>query len=409
MYELTCPSCAQKRVFPFLRPGARSVCAKCEHTWQISAEHIRHEVELIEPPAGENPLLLGATTPKPPPPMRPKPPAPPPPPPPPPPEPPKPHSEPPSPSVARMIAQRRAARRRRQQLVTLLVVFGVLLLLVIGVAVGLNTQRGANIMNMLTGGGPPAIAPPTRAPGAERKDTPPPPNLPIFTAERLTATDWEEVYQHYEHQLPSQLLRLSSGRLGGGTGAYSVYVADLVCEGRDVVELAMVDLLLIDSSEMVFGRCRLPLMLVGGSFNDEPGARTLRVKVPRRLADRTVRIESNVEIILTLSNAARFTDMLVEQSSGGTQSQLRLTAYNPLPKSLQRAVFFIQALDEEGEVLGRYRVNWTEPVGPRQRLELLAVVPVRDEASVRKWQVTGAAEPQRQFGPPADEPAPAAR
>jgi len=397
MYQLTCPACSTCVDRPFVRVGARAVCGKCEHTYQVAGDQLKHEVVIPEFSPSANPLLLGGAATKPPPPMKPapKPAAPPTPEP----EPePRVHSEPPSPTVARMIAKRRAARRRKQQLVTLLIVTGVLLVIIAaGIFIGLKTT-GNEAKNALTGT---SGAEQTQA-GNDSQETGTPdaltePDISVLRAERLSPTLWEEIYSPFEPSMDPNEMQLGDDRIVSSGTVESVYIADVNASKKDTVELANVNLMLVDSSDMIFARAQVPIMLVGGPFLEEPSRKTLRVRIPKRLADRTIRVERRIEIVLSMNEPEKFTDMIVETEVDLDKPTLKITAYNPLTVSMQRAVFCINALDSEGEVVARYRLNWSDPVGPRERLVFKAALPTARQWGIRRWQVLAAAEPQQTF------------
>lgn len=407
MYELTCPACKHQIQLPFLRVGALAVCRACGHRYAIQREHIAR-LATIPPDTGspaDNPLLLGGTTSKPPPPPRPAPPPEAPPKPPPaevgvpisvlvaqppanleltPIQPILPHQE-PSPDVARLIARRRAERMRYRRLIWIGSVFGVFFIVV---AVALVTQmvhKNQSVTAVLAewfgvsdvaDGQAPTVMSPVAL------------DLPVAQTDRLSPSFWREVDEVLSLPLPESRVKLVDGRLGPVPGGSEtmMYTAGITTNAYEVIELATLHMMLVDKNNRVFARCQMPLMLISAQEVDRR-PQPVTVAVPRRLADRTATIATWVQVQQIMNGGAMFSTVLHEPVG---KSGLKLTAYNPLGTAMQRAVFHIRAFNKQRETVCRWRVEWTQPIGPRQRVEFVALTPLKEEWDIDDWEVIGA-------------------
>jgi len=105
------------------------------------------------------------------------------------------------------------------------------------------------------------------------------------------------------------------------------------------------------------------------------------------------RLGWQVQIVRKLTGGVMFDRVMAEPTGSGERASLRMTAYNPLSSDLKRAVFVIQAIDNRDELIGRWRVEWTQPIGARQRVELSAATPLLKTQAAVSWQVVAAGEP----------------
>ncbi|MCC6580932.1 MAG: hypothetical protein IT440_10865 [Phycisphaeraceae bacterium] len=438
MYELTCPACSHKVDRPFVRLGARAACEDCGHRFQILSEHMVRQVTLPpEESTEDNPLLLGGSKGKPPPPATasrggsraagsaasespaaasgtsapaapagaatrspatraattetnaepaaPAGPAPaatgdptlhtPP-------------SPPPSPTVAKMIAQRRAARRRRQYLI-LLLVGGLLLTLMLVMLLVWYVTRGDNDTD----------AGATDSAGRGVTDASSlPPDLTLCSAEPLSRDNrWLSIDESKPAPDTDSRLTVSGVKLTR-QGDRRTLVAELAAAGPDLVELAMLRLMLVGTNQRVFAYLDMPMMLVGGSDTAADRKRlNVVVAVPPELAGRATDALGRASVSMVIPGGAMFHSIIVKPVTRTDHTLLQVTAYNPLDRPLQRAVFCVMARSAGDQTLGQWRVIWTLPVGPRERVEFAVQVPLGDPNV--QWSVLGAAEARRMFGP----------
>lgn len=294
-----------------------------------------------------------------------------------------------------MIAQRRARRRIRQQLTGLFVIV-VLLAAAVGFGLYIGLKHNPHERQKQPGT-PAAPADPVETMANTS------PQVPIVQAERLTPPTWRKVDELFiRPDVIARAVEVRDGLFVPAGPDSQTYFARLVMRSEQLIELANLHLLLIDANHRVFARAEVPLALIGGamaigdSTDDDSGA--IRIDVPRELSARQVEVASRVDVILTMRDGVRISKLLATPMGEGTKASVKIIAFNPTPRPLRRAIFDLRAMGFQGETLGRWRVNWTDTVAARQRVEFIAMTPLNSEWNVKEWKVLGAAEPEPDYG-----------
>ncbi len=422
MYELTCPSCRHVANIPFVRNGAMATCPQCKQQYQVKAENYRRQAmagegnepfEAMTPPsmvaaagmhptpppapakAGVGPAIDHISAPTPPPvsslfvgreispqpvtpPTRPAPPATPPAPIPitetiAPVAPPPPRSPPVDPAVARII--QRGARRRRSN--DAAIWLGVFLLAAIGLTVAFVAYERSNQAIELA----PAFVP------TESGD----PDMPNLTGEAVPlAGQWVDVDEPADAAPNDEAVKLEHGKIVRDSDNTAFYEAVVTTQGLEFIDTATIELALVNAKGRVFARMRFPLELL-----DAQEVRSLRVPIDPVRRELTSRVDWSVEIGAKIKSGVLFEDPLIEPDKSGRRNAVKITAYNPLSTPLKGAIFLATQTDDQGHVLGQWRITWTQTILGFKGVKFKAIVGVDTGQSVPQWKVigVGASEP----------------
>jgi hypothetical protein len=441
MYELTCPTCGQKATLSFVRIGAAVQCRPCGGRYHVLVAHVQRRVTLpavegegpgplvLGPPivraaptrtsgvhrspnlqvqssppspAAAAPSNIGPATPPPPtrtppPPTRaPAPPAA---------APPAtpvddldpqlpPALPPPSISaVAQMIARRKRQRRRAVAVRYLSVITVVLLVLVI-IGYLMNVNMGGSRSASEDGTPTQATVPVPRNTSLDGSSL-----EPVVSSRKIEPANWVSIDRapQYDGQ-ETDTIRLEQQAYDNRGPQVVLFTARVVCSSFDIIEEAVLMLELINRDGRAFSQTSVPLLLLNGSQMTQ-----ISVPISRANYDRTERIGWEVQVVRKLTGGVMFDRVMPEPVGSPDRMALRMTAFNPLPSELKRAVFVIQATDARGELVGRWRAEWTQTIAPRQRVELVAATPMHGAAVGLNFQVIAAGEPA--VVPPPSTPA----
>jgi hypothetical protein len=146
---------------------------------------------------------------------------------------------------------------------------------------------------------------------------------------------------------------------------------------------------LIDRNNRVFAHRDMALMLLSG-HKASSQSRPMSVMIPQRLMDRTERIVTHIEPTVFIQGGAMFDKVIYERKGEGSETAIVITAYNPLGTAMQRAVFYIRAFDDNGDILARWKVEWNDRIDPRQRVEFATITRVQPQWKIAAWEVIGA-------------------
>jgi hypothetical protein len=382
-----------------LRIGAQTSCSSCAHRFAIHHEHIK---QLQTAPSEaeddtENPLLLGGVIAKPPPPHR---------------APPrsrgddallseaddgdlaetnlKPlqpvveHQE-PSEDVARVIARHRSRRQRRGKIifaavVVTLVFFGFIAAIITHMASkdlsffqALVSVFGGETEESQVGAGISQLV------GKHR----------VVPSKAMLPTFWEDVEEIFDGKIPPSQATLINIKTPKRSPQRSIFTAQVQISGQDVIEDAVLHMKLIDRNNRVFAHRDMALMLLSG-HKASSQSRPMSVMIPQRLMDRTERIVTHIEPTVFIQGGAMFDKVIYERKGEGSETAIVITAYNPLGTAMQRAVFYIRAFDDNGDILARWKVEWNDRIDPRQRVEFATITRVQPQWKIAAWEVIGA-------------------
>lgn len=364
MYELTCPACRQVMKTPFARLGAMATCAKCKHRFAVTNHTMRRLVPsppsepLVSTPAdwprpatpGELPAVAEGAELLPP-------------------------ASPPPARDARAAARRRARvrqdrqRRQRGPLVTLSIL-----------AILLAGGIGGGVWWYFRGH---ADASRTTSKTFVAGSSPLDPQTPLVQLEHVAANPWQggvaELFTPSQHGGP---VKLDNEKIvPDGEGA--IFRADVVTGGNELLETATLHLALVDRSERVYARTQAALLVLSSRREQE-----VEVKLPRELYEQMDKIDWRIEPGPHLPGAALFERIWLNATEMGQRTALKVTAYNPLFKTMRRAFFVVSAYDEQGRLAGQWMLNWTQPIAARQRVEFGALTANRP-ADVARWEIAG--------------------
>ena len=374
------------------------VCRGCGHRCQIQSEHVRR---LVTVPAdtgldSDNPLLLGFPPERPPLPPRAAPtirpprdlvvdttPAPdlieP--------RAPKPTLRPiqpvfkheaPSEDVAKVIAMHRAQRGRTRRIIWL-AVLGVIL---VSTAVALLIAK--NQAADQAGGGGQA--------GGDGAGGTAPVQVTRLDATQMSCSGWQEVDETIDPDMAVSSVRLVKGRLIDGSAGHSTYRAELEVDGKELVELATLHLVLLDDADRVFARNSIPLMLLSAEQLRSGERHPVTVAMPQGMADRASRVDSWVQVhhVVDAADGRPLDKLAFEPKASPIGVELNIAATNPLDATMRRAAFFIRAFNRRHETVGRWRVDWRHRIGPGQRLNFTALINSQDIPEIDAWEVVAA-------------------
>ena len=289
----------------------------------------------------------------------------------------------PSEEVARAIAQHRAERALGRRVLTLVAV-----LVVLVVAVG-----GVLLMQGLAdpgSGGGTGVNPPPPPPPQQR-------SFPKVTAELLKAPSWL-VQTRGLARLDASPVTLVDGKFDTKPDGTSIYRGNLKVGGRQVIEEARLWLMLSDRPEAaasteIFARIEIRLMLLDGQGRE---SRPIAVTVPQALVDRAATVLSWVKVDKITPGAKAFSSIDVTPPGPGT-GELKVRFKTEFGKDLQRAAFFIRALNADGVAVGRWVVDsdgddWDPDNRDEvlRRLEFVALLETDPAWGRVTWEVVGA-------------------
>lgn len=410
MYELTCPACQSKSQHLFVRIGARSCCAQCQHRYQLATDLVLRQVELpSEDNTSTNPLLFGSPVTKPPAPAHPS-------------HSPRPnrraqenrsisedpplmtpevdptlHPAPkpkPPAEVQRMIAQRRAQRERKRLIIRIVSIIlsaslpVALLIYMFSMArqidePAIKSDNGTTLFQNDT----------TSSSSANDLRTL---NLVSVKAERLAAPFWRlGSNKPYEEPAGQKLIQLDPGTPVGKDDATVTYMARYTVHSQQVLELAILHLSLIDSQNRVIATNQIPMPLLTDTTIGLRSRDTLRVDIPRDLASSMVKMGSFTEVIQTMGNCVELRDPVFESQIQGEDAILHIAAYNSLDKPLSRCVFSVVVIDNHGAELAQWKINWQRSVDPKQRVEFLVNIPVSRLWTIGGWKLAAFGETEK--------------
>jgi hypothetical protein len=215
-------------------------------------------------------------------------------------------------------------------------------------------------------------------------------DLQIISAQRLDRPEWMTVdNETFDGTIPDSPASLENGQMLAFNSQFMMYTADIRATGFDVIENASLRLILLDrGSSAVVARCQMPLMLLSGHRTENP-RRPITVFVPRQLAERG-RMVSWIQPRQVMAGGAMFPSVIGEPIGDGTRPAIKITAFNPLDGEINRCVFLIRAFDDRDATVARWRVILERTIGPRQRVEFVALTPVEPHWAIHAWEVVGA-------------------
>lgn len=404
MYELTCPACHQKSQHVFVRIGAKTSCAHCQHRYQLGNEQVQRNVQLpAEDNTTPNPLLFGSPVTKPPapahptqvrrqqdhrqnsnnPPLmtpevdptlhpapKPKPPA----------------------EVQRMIAQRRAQRERKRLIIRVVIFFLGTTLAITLLIYMFMMARQIDEVTIKSDDGTTVFQ---NEPDASQSDLDAM-NMVTIMADRLASPFWRLANNKpYEEPTGPNEIQLESGNLVSRDETNMTYVASYTVHSAHVIELAILHLSLINSQNRVIATNQIPMTLLTDTTIGLRSHGTISVKVPRDLASQMTRMGSSTEVLLTMGNSIALREPMIESHVNGEDATLLIAAYNPLDKPLDRCVFSVLAIDKRGEELAHWRVNWQRQVDPRQRVEFTVKLQISKLWSIGGWKLVAFGESEK--------------
>ena len=283
----------------------------------------------------------------------------------------------PSEDVAKVIAMHRAQRGRTRKIIWL-AVLGVVL---VSTAVALLIAK-SNVAYQEDGG--------AKSGGDAGKTTPA--QVPRLDAIQMHSSGWEEVDEAIDPEMAGSSVKLVNGRLIDGSAGHKTYRAEVEVDGKELIELATLNLMLLDEDARIFARNSVPLMLLSPEHVRSSERHPVTVAVPQAMADRVSRVESWVQIHTVVdADAGRMLDKIVfEPRDSPIGAELNIEATNPLGAAMRRAVFFIRAFNRRHETLGRWRIDWRHRIPPGQRFEFNALINSHDIPEIDAWEVVAA-------------------
>ncbi len=410
MYELTCPACENKSQHVFVRYGARTSCAQCQHRYQLTNEQVDRQIEL--PPEDNtvpNPLLFGSPVTKPPAPAHPA-------------HSPRPrrqsenrgtgdtpalltpevdptlHPAPkpkPPAEVQRMIAQRRAQRERKRLIIRIICIilgctlpFALLIYMYMMARqiddTSIKSDDGTTVFQSDAGNHSTSIDLQAL-------------NLITVKAERLAAPFWRIPQSDMPYQQPQgpNPIELEPGTTVGYDDANLTYIAPYTVHSDDVLELAIVHLSLLDHNQRVIATNQIPMALLTDVTMGLRSKGHINVQVPRTLASQMDSMASHTQVVKTMGNSVALREPMIESQITGENATLLIAAYNPLDKPLARCVFSIIAIDKQDGELAHWRVNWQRTIDPRQRVEFIVNIPISRFWSIGGWKLVAFGETEK--------------
>lgn len=409
MYELICPACQSKSQHIFVRVGSRVSCAQCQHRYQILAEQVQRNIEIpAQDNTTPNPLLFGSPVTKPPapahpahtpraprrqeqranpdnPPLltpevdptlhpapKPKPPA----------------------EVQRMIAQRRAQRERKRLIIRVIcIILGSALPIALLVYMymmarqidetSIKSDDGTTIFQNDIGN---TVA------SMDLRAL----DLVTIKAERLQAPFWRLANNKpFEKPAEEDPIELGPGDTTNSDETNITYIAPYTVHSDKVIELAVLHLALIDAQDRVFATNQIPMTLMSDVTMGLRSRGTIKVKIPNDMAKMMFKMSSYTQVHQYMGNSVALREPMIESQIVGEDATLLIAAYNPLDKPLARCVFSVQAIDNHGNELAHWRVNWQRMIDPRQRVEFKVSIPISRLWTIGGWKLVAFGETEK--------------
>jgi len=393
MYELTCPKCGHLETYPFVRIDAVTVCPKCRRTFQIAAEHVQRRVAGLaesggaplvseqavaqierETSADLDPGDTGIRQ----------------------------LLHPPGP-VALEEEDAWAVRLRRMvgwHAVSRWWWIGVAGLVVVGVCVAWWVGGQPQPQSAQNTAPPAATA--AAAPVVSTPD-PGPSDWLMLEAQELDPVRWtkiDEPFSPIEKKGPAILRRVQVGPPALGGRGFS---ARVLTNGPEVFVDSTLQLSLLSAEQpgRVIGESEITLPVLIADY-EHP----LQLMIPAPLSNQMAEVKWSVSLGKQLADAVLLKRVeAATDTSFSSRTVVRVTAYNPTDQSLRSAVFVITALDDQGRVMGQWRVDWQRAVGAWRKVLFAAITPIEGNPSVAHWHVVGVGRLQPSPTAPPSEPA----
>jgi hypothetical protein len=413
MYELTCPDCRNVMKTPFVRVGAVATCAKCKRQFPVTADGVRRvsaspgaaAAGLAGAMAGASAVaasnVAGAAadefvpatldTPDSPtasaPPIVSR----------------EPARETPRPTVpeaarseADEVADQLAPSSRRRpirpvrnrQKGPLILLALVAVLLAAGVGIGVYAWMSQPVSTTQPGDAPDAAEPDAGTPAVEL------PTLDhgvrIVQAQTLVPREWKTRAIGDPPSQQAGPVTLEDARVEyEGGGEPGTFRARVVASSFDMFESVGVTIYLLNQDNQPIATTDASVKLLTSHRPQE-----LEIAVPAELARETIEVDWRARPGPRLTSAVPYESRVVEPARvENNRTAFRIEAYNPLANTARRSLFLVTASDDGGRVVERWLVDWSEPVGPKQRVEVAVITALKPERRVAMWSITGVAVP----------------
>lgn len=215
-------------------------------------------------------------------------------------------------------------------------------------------------------------------------------------AERLQAPFWRiGDNSPYEEPNGTDPINLSHGDTTTGDEANITYIANYTVHTNNVIELAILNLSLIDSQNRVVATNQIPLTLLTDISMGLHSQDTIKVNIPNNFAKQMFKMGSYTEVQKFMGNSVAMREPTIESQIYGEDAVLLITAYNPLSKPLARSVFSIKAIDTNKNELAHWLVSWQRTVDPRQRVEFKVNIPISRDWKIGGWKLVAFGETEK--------------
>ena len=146
---------------------------------------------------------------------------------------------------------------------------------------------------------------------------------------------------------------------------------------------------LVDVMGQVAAKTRVP---VGMIHAERPAS--VRVPVPKDLAEQSLRVDARVKVTRSMGDAIRL-EAEGELATHGGRPYMRITVANPTRRAVQRVELAIRATDEQRRPLGQWRATWQGELGAQRRRRFQAPTPLNGQPyqRVANWTVEAVGAP----------------
>ncbi len=204
------------------------------------------------------------------------------------------------------------------------------------------------------------------------------------SAQRLPQRLWREVDEPYVSPVQTGPLQIVNERVTTEETGRLVFSAEVQAVNTPLVRSATAELALVGFDDRIFARVEVDLPTLSSRRPQQ-----IEVPIPDGYSKRTMRVVSSARGSAVPPDSVVISSALVETTGAGAGTSVRVTVINPSEYQLTRAVFFLAALNDQGQPIARWRMTWPGSIGPGDQVVFTADTPLESKIGVHQWDVVG--------------------
>lgn len=212
--------------------------------------------------------------------------------------------------------------------------------------------------------------------------------VPVVRAQWLQPQPWQMTVGLFEPELQTRFpVILSRTEVQVDPEGNQFLVGQLTSKGPSVIIDAQLYLTLVDEMGISLASTQLPIAIVSQQLPQQ-----VRLPLPSEFDAQSLRVVSRVQVTDQVPAAVLVEDLVVEQIGGGSRPSLRIIAFNPTYRPMFNMWFLFTAVDAQGNIVARWKANWSRTVESRQRVEFQVILPLPEGVHVDRWRVLAVGE-----------------